>query len=122
MRFLVDANLSPRVAERLRSEGHDAVAAREVGLADASDDEILDHAIGDDRVIISHDTDFGSLLAFRRLSAPSFILIRSSDPLTPDEQAGLIVANLDTVSEDLAAGAIIVFARGHLRSRGLPLR
>ena len=122
MRFFVDANLSPRLAERLRREGHDAVAVGEVGLADASDDDILNHAIAGDRVIISHDTDFGSLLAFRRLSAPSFILIRSSDPLTPDEQADLIVDNLDIVSDDLAAGAIIVFARGRLRSRRLPLQ
>ena len=122
MRFLVDANLSPRLAERLRREGHDAVAVGEVGLAGASDDDILNHAIASERVIISHDTDFGSLLAFRRLGAPSFILIRSSDPLTPDEQADLIADNLDVVSDDVAAGAIIVFARGRLRSRRLPLQ
>jgi predicted nuclease of predicted toxin-antitoxin system len=61
VKFIVDANLSPRVAELLRSAGHDAVAVREIGLADASDDEILDHALAGDRVIISHDTDFGSL-------------------------------------------------------------
>jgi predicted nuclease of predicted toxin-antitoxin system len=122
VRFLVDANVSPWLAERLRAEGHDAIAVRDVGLADAADDAILDHAIDDERIIISHDTDFGALLAFRRLSAPSFILIRSSDPLTPDEQADLITANLDTVAADLAAGAIVVFARGHLRSRRLPIR
>jgi predicted nuclease of predicted toxin-antitoxin system len=74
-------------------------------------------AIDDERIIISHDTDFGALLAFRRVSAPSFILIRSSDPLTPDEQA-----KLDTVAAHLAAGAIAVFARGHLRGRRLPIR
>ena len=122
MRFLVDANVSPRLAALLRNEGHDAVAVRDVGLAHASDDEILDHALGNDRVIISHDTDFGSLLAFRRLSAPSFILMRSSDPLTVEQQAELILANLVSVREDLNAGAIVVFARGHLRSRRLPLR
>ena len=122
MKFLVDANMSPRVAERLRAEGHDAVAVRDVGLAHSSDDEILDHAIDHERVIISHDTDFGALLAFRRLSAPSFILIRSSDPLTPDQQADMVIANLAAISEDLAAGAIVVFARGHLRSRRLPVR
>lgn len=122
MKFLVDANMSPRVAERLSTEGHDAVPVRDVGLADASDDEILDRAIDDARIIISHDTDFGALLVFRRLSAPSFILIRSSDPLTPDQQADMIVANLAAMSEDLAAGAIVVFARGRLRTRRLPVR
>ena len=64
------------------------------------------------RVIVSHDTDFGTLLAARRQVKPSFILVRSSDPLTADDVAGLILANLDSVAEDLGAGAIATFARG----------
>jgi predicted nuclease of predicted toxin-antitoxin system len=110
------------VAELLRANGHDAIAVRDIGLSDASDDEILDRAAADERAVISHDTDFGTLLAFRRVRRPSFILIRSSDPLTPDEQAMLITANLEAISEDLDAGAIVVFARGHLRTRRLPVR
>lgn len=106
----------------LRAGGHDAVAVRDVGLGDAPDDEILDHAAAEDRVVISHDTDFGTLLAFRRLSRPSFVLMRSSDPLSPVEQAAMLIANLDVVADDLEAGAIVVFARGHLRSRRLPVR
>lgn len=121
MRFLVDANMSPRFAERLRAAGHDAIAVRDLGLADASDDDILERALEDNRVIISHDTDFGALLAFRRISAPSFLLIRSSDSLTPDEQADLLLANFAAISDELVSGAIVVFARGHLRSRRLPL-
>ena len=121
MRFLVDANMSPRFAQRLRAAGHDAIAVRDLGLADASDDDILERALEDNRVIISHDTDFGALLAFRRISAPSFLLIRSSDSLTPDEQADLLLANFAAISDELVSGAIVVFARGHLRSRRLPL-
>ena len=56
MRFLVHVNLSPGVAELLSAAGHDAVAVRDVGLADAPDDEILDHASAEDRVVISHDS------------------------------------------------------------------
>jgi predicted nuclease of predicted toxin-antitoxin system len=122
VRFLVDANMSPRVAELLRSKGYDAVAVREIGLVDAADDEILDRAATDARIVVSHDTDFGTLLAFQRRSKPSFILIRSSDPMTPDDHAALIVANFDAISADLEAGAIVVFARGHLRARRLPIR
>jgi predicted nuclease of predicted toxin-antitoxin system len=104
VRFLVDANVSPRLAKLLRAGGHDALAVRDVGLGDAPDDDILDHAAAEDRIVISHDTDFGTLVAFRQLSKPSFVLIRSSDPLTPEEQAAMLIANLDGVAEDLEAG------------------
>ena len=122
MNYVVDANLSPRLAELLRDAGHDAVHVRDIGLRTASDDEIIDYAISTDRIVISHDTDFGTLLAYRELSKPSFILIRSSDPVDVDDQARLIVANLDAMSDDLETGAIAVFARGRLRIRRLPLR
>ncbi|HUV19369.1 MAG TPA: DUF5615 family PIN-like protein [Ilumatobacteraceae bacterium] len=122
MNYVVDANLSPRLAALLRDAGHDAVHVRDIGLRTASDDEIIDYAISTDRIVISHDTDFGTLLAYRELSKPSFILIRSSDPVDVDDQARLIVANLDAMSDDLETGAIAVFARGRLRIRRLPLR
>ena len=122
MNYVVDANLSPRLVALLRDAGHDAVHVRDIGLRTASDDEIIDYAISTDRIVISHDTDFGTLLAYRELSKPSFILIRSSDPVDVDDQARLIVANLDAMSDDLEAGAIAVFARGRLRIRRLPLR
>ena len=121
MRFLVDANVSPRLAGMLTAAGHDAVAVRDVGLGEALDEEILDHAAQSDRIIISHDTDFGTLLAHRQLSKPSFILIRSSDPIPPDDQAEMLTDNMETVAADLVAGAIVVFSRGHLRVRRLPL-
>ena len=122
MNYVVDANLSPRLAEFLRDAGHDAVHVRDIGLRTASDDQIIDYALSTDRIVISHDTDFGTLLAYRELSKPSFILIRSSDPVDVDDQARLIVANLDAMSDDLETGAIAVFARGRLRIRRLPLR
>ena len=65
MNYVVDANLSPRLTELLRDAGHDAVHVRDIGLRTASDDEIIDYAISTDRIVISHDTDFGTLLAYR---------------------------------------------------------
>ncbi len=66
MRFLVDANLSPRVASGLISAGFDSVHVTEVGLLTASDRAILDYAAENGLVIVSADTDFGELLAFSR--------------------------------------------------------
>lgn len=122
MRFLVDANLSPDVADCLRRAGHDAVAVREIALQHADDDTILDAALADDRVVIAHDTDFGTLLALRGAVKPSFILIRSADPYTTTQIVELLLSNLSVMADDLLAGAIMTFARGHLRSRRLPLR
>lgn len=44
MKFVVDAQLPPRLATWLRTKGHHAVALREVGLRDADDPEIWTYA------------------------------------------------------------------------------
>jgi len=87
LRFLVDANLSPRVAARLRLEQHDVEHVGDVGLLTAEDGPILAHAASTERVIVSADSDFATLLAVTARSEPSLILLRSADKLTPDQQA-----------------------------------
>lgn len=62
---------------------------------------VVYYAAPDDRIVVSHDTDFGALLAFRWSARPSFILFRSSDPITRNEQAALIVSKLDTFADEL---------------------
>ena len=72
--------------------------------------------------IVSADADFATLLAVAGRSEPSLVLLRSADRLTPDQQADLILANLDPVAVDLEAGAVVTIGRGHLRVRTLPVR
>lgn len=86
MRFIIDNALSPRVAEGLRAIGHDAVHVRDLGLADADDDIIFDKAYTDQFIIVSADTDFGTILARRRQSKPSVILFRRGTQRRPPEE------------------------------------
>lgn len=77
MRFLLDQNLSPKVAEPLRAAGHDVSIAREVGLSRARDETAMATARAGDRVLVSADTDFGSFLTLSGSAAPSFRLDRA---------------------------------------------
>ena len=122
MRFLVDANLSPRVATFLSGEGFESIHVGDVDLLTATDQAILDYAAANGLVIISADSDFGELLAVSRGAVrPSVVLLRSADRLTPDQQAAILVANLAAVADELKTGALVSIARGRVRIRSLPI-
>ena len=76
MRFLVDNALSPLISERLRSSGHDSVHVRDYGLQAADDEVIFDRAAEENRIIVSAEADFGTLLAARAANKPSVIPFR----------------------------------------------
>jgi len=121
MRLLIDENLSPRVARLLVEAGHDAAHVVEVGLGNTDDPLILTAAADAARTIVTADTDFGALLAARGTSSPSVVMLRSSDHLTPDEQARLVAAVLTRVGDELGDGAIASVTPERIRLRILPI-
>jgi predicted nuclease of predicted toxin-antitoxin system len=121
MRFLVDNALSRVVAQGRSNAGHDAVHVRDLGLGDAEDSLIFDRAAAEDRVALSADTDFGTLLALRQEIKPSVLLFRGGSPRRPADQLALILANLPAIEAELIAGAIVVVEPGRVRIRSLPI-
>lgn len=121
MNLLIDANLSPKVAVALRDAGFDAVHVGDVGLLTASDDEIFDRAMADGSVVVTADSDFGTMLALRRATSPSVVHLRHVAELGPGDHIALLVANLPAVEEDLERGAIVSLSPTRLAVRDLPL-
>jgi predicted nuclease of predicted toxin-antitoxin system len=121
MRFLIDNNLSPKLCDLLRPSGHDVVHVRDIGMRSAADSVVIDAARADHRVLISADTDFGTLLARTHATEPSFLLLRRASGRRAAEQAEIILGNLDVVRGDLEAGAIVVLGETTVRIRRLPI-
>lgn len=99
MKFYLDANLSRRIAERLRQKRHDAVSAQDVGNLDLSDAEQLAYATAEGRAIVTKD-----IVDFTALSRDT---IASQKP-----HAGIILCprcltgtEVDAIAERLAAFA-----------------
>jgi predicted nuclease of predicted toxin-antitoxin system len=120
--FLIDKPLSPRVAVGLRAAGHDAAHVLDYGMHAATAEAIFERAARESRVVVSADTDFGTLLALREATSPSVNLFRAASLRRADDQVALILVALPSTEAALRRGAIVILERHRLRLRDLPIR
>lgn len=120
MKFLADMGVSPRIVAELRENGYDAIHLQEQGLFRLSDNDILEKARRENRILLTHDLDFGELLAASGGSLPSVIIFRLSDMRSANVSRHLF-AILRQQSETLRAGAIISVTEKKIRVRALPI-
>ncbi|MFP4012278.1 MAG: DUF5615 family PIN-like protein [Spirochaetaceae bacterium] len=121
MKLLVDAALSPLVSDQLAALGHEAIHVRRRGMSSAPDPQVLSLAEEEGRIIVSADTDFGSLLALRNAKHPSFILLRKASGLRPQQLARIVSRVIEDYAEELASGAVVTVTDRTVRIRQLPI-
>lgn len=62
IRFHLDENVDPAIANGLRRRGVDTSTSHETGLLEASDEQQLAFALDQGRVLVTHDRDFLAML------------------------------------------------------------
>jgi len=90
-------------------------------MAAASDAEILGLGASEGRIVVTLDTDFHMLLAISGASRPSVVRIREEGMKSPEISA-LILSIHQQWADALADGCVMVYARGSVRLRRLPIR
>ena len=75
MNFLADESCAGPVVRALREAGHEVVAIAELASG-ATDEQVLERAVNEKRVLIPEDRDFGELVYARGRSSAGVILVR----------------------------------------------
>lgn len=121
LKFLIDNALSPIFSKRLQTYGHDAIHVRDINMQTCSDEDIFERAQKEKRIIISADTDFGTIMALRNEQSPSVIIFRRTKNRKPIEQVNLLIANLKEIESSLERGSIVIIEDKRIRIRSLPI-
>jgi predicted nuclease of predicted toxin-antitoxin system len=120
MRLLLDQGLPRSTARLLAERGIDAVHVADLGLATATDEDILARAGADRRIVVTLDADFHALLALSDAAGPSVVRIRR-EGLRGDAMAELLSRVVALVSGPLTAGAMVTVTDRGVRIHHLPV-
>lgn len=120
MKILLDMNMSPRLVALLDDAGFPTTHWSQVGPPAADDIEIMAFARQNDFVVLTHDLDFGDVLAATNGDKPSVVLLRVTD-VSPELVKGAIVTGLRRCQEELEQGALLTIDIERQRLRLLPL-
>ncbi len=120
MKVLVDMNLSPRWIPILSDAGIEAQHWSSVGQKNATDLAIMAFARANGFVVLTHDLDFGAILAAEKGEKPSVIQIRSEN-VSPEGIGRSVIDAIRQMSDLLEQGALLTVDPSRARLRVLPL-
>ena len=118
--ILLDQGLPRSTAMTLRDDGWDVLHVGDIGLSRSSDTEIVEYARKCERVIITLDSDFHTILALANAPDPSVIRIRLEGLKGPD-LAALIKRIWSRIELDIKKGAMVSVTHSGIKIRSIPL-
>ncbi len=120
MKFLADMGISPKSINFLRELGFEAFHLNDFGLGKLPDSEILLKAKEENFIVLTHDLDFGDILAASGDKLPSVIIFRLRNMKAVNVN-GYLKTILSIYHESLERGSIISVSERSIRIRELPI-
>lgn len=120
MKALLDMPVSASLLSVLETHGHEGVHAQQLGLDRAPDEDLLELARREQRVVITADLDFPRMLALSAAEGPGLILFRGGT-YTDEEMRGLLERVLEAVEPEMLESSICVVDKQRVRITRLPL-
>jgi predicted nuclease of predicted toxin-antitoxin system len=120
MRFLADMGISPRTVAFLNAIGQEAFHLHDENLDEMPDSEILAKAKAEACILLTHDLDFGELLAMSGDVFPTIITFRLRN-MTPDNVNHHLAEIIRQHGEALKNGVAMTVTEKRIRIHPLPI-
>ena len=120
LEFLANMNISPLTVTALRRLGWDIVRVPEIMDSKSKDIAILTYAREHNRVVITQDLDFSSLLALGGYEKPSVINLRFENA-KPEFITNRIIEIVNELEKELDEGIVVSVDEVSARYRNLPI-
>jgi predicted nuclease of predicted toxin-antitoxin system len=117
LKLLADENISPRVVTYLRHQGIDVFDVKETGLNGSTDDDLIRLAFNDNRYVLTHDADFGTLCINSGVPCYGVLYLRLKRP-SASNVIDMLVRFCD-MNIDVAPNSLVVVNEGRIRIRRL---
>ena len=117
LKILTDENISPKVVKCFRELGYDVLDIKEEHWYGKNDDEILNIAFQEQRFILTHDSDFGTLAINEGKTCYGIFYLRLSN-LKPADVVRICKSVLK-MDIEVSQGTIIVIEEKKIRVRNL---
>lgn len=121
MKFLADMGISPKSVAFLKKAGHDAIHLCDQDLERLPDSKVLEKSKIENRILLTHDLDFGELVAASKDNLPSVVIfrLRNMHPLNVNAYIDKIITHHKKALEE---GAVISVSETQIRERLIPIK
>jgi predicted nuclease of predicted toxin-antitoxin system len=115
VKILTDENISPKVVSFLRNVGFDVLDVKEQQWYGQNDEALLDIAYKDNRFVLTHDSDFGTLAVNQGKPYYGILYLRLNNLKSTN-----VIRVCDQVFHkdlDVSSGTILVIEETRIRIR-----